>query len=110
MTEVKPEPRNPFYILLICMSLGFVMTALAYAVVPILEQKATEAGSPPPQSQFRDALRTDGWLWLIYEGAAILILGFLSMGYDRLLRALKKPVPSETIPSQPASVPAEPPS
>ncbi len=110
MTEVKPEPRNPFYILLILVSLGFVMTALAYAVVPILEQKATEALSPPPLSPFRDSLRSDGWLWLIYEGAAILILGLLSMGYDRLLRALKKPPASETIPSQPAGVPAEPPS
>src|SRR5262245_31649815 len=109
MTEIKPEPRNPFYILLICVSLGFVMTALAYAVVPILEQKATEAGTPPPQSPFRDSLRTDGWLWLIYEGVAIMILGFLSMGYDRLLRALKKPAPSETIASQPANVTAEPP-
>src|SRR5258705_971437 len=107
MTDQKPEPRNPFYIVLIFVSLAFVITALAYAVVPILEQKAAEAGSPPPPSPFRDSLRTDGWLWLIYEGAAITILGLLSMGYDRLLRALKKPPASVTIPSQLAA-PTEP--
>ena len=38
------EPRNPFYILLLLISVTFVMTALAYAVVPVLEQKAKEAG------------------------------------------------------------------
>lgn len=109
MTEQKPDPWNPFYVLLIVVSLGFVVTALAYAVVPILEQKAAEAGGPPPHSPFRDSLRTDGWLWLIYEGAAVLILGLLSMGYDRLLRALKKAPASETIPS-PSAEAAKPPS
>src|SRR5262245_46632270 len=103
MIEHRPEPRNPFYILLILVSLGFVVTALAYAIVPILEQKATDAGNPPPPSPFRDSLRSDGWLWLIYEGAAITILGLVSMGYDRLLRALKRSPSTATIPSQPAA-------
>ncbi len=99
MTEKKSDPWNPFYILLIVASLGFVVTALAYALVPLLEQKAAEAGSPAPPSPLRDSLRYDGWLWLLYEGEAILILGFLSMGYDRLLRALKKEPSPATIPS-----------
>lgn len=86
MTLPKPEPRNPFYILLIVVSFGFVLTALAYAVVPILEQKARDAGNPPPESALRDSLRSDGWLWLIYEGAAIIVLGLLSMALDRWRR------------------------
>ena len=40
MMPAKSDPRNPFYILLIAVSLAFVLTALAYAVVPVLEQKA----------------------------------------------------------------------
>lgn len=99
MAEPKRDPWNPFYILLVLVSLAFVITALAYAVVPVLEEKAREAGSPPPPSPFRDALRSDGWLWLLYEGAAIIVLGLLSMGYDRLLRALQKSHPVNTIPS-----------
>jgi len=82
----KPEPRNPFYILLIVVGFTFVMTALAYAVVPVLEQKARDAGNPPPPSPLRDALREDGWLWLLYQGGAIIVLAALSMGLDRLRR------------------------
>lgn len=84
------EPHNPFYLLLLLVSLLFVMTALAYAVVPTLEQKAAEAGQMPPSSPFRDALREDGWRWLLYQVAAIVVLSFLSMGLDRL-RSLRKP-------------------
>jgi hypothetical protein len=86
MTQAKPEPRNLFYILLIAVSFTFVLTALAYAVVPVLEQKAAEAGRPAPHSPTRDALREDGWLWLLYQGAAIVVLGLLSMGLDRWRR------------------------
>lgn len=89
----KAEPRNPFYILLIVFSFAFALTALAYAVVPVLEQKATEAGSPPPPSPWRESLRSDGWLWLLYEGAAIGILGALSMGLDRWRRARQPQAP-----------------
>jgi hypothetical protein len=80
------EPRNPFYLLLLLASLLFVLTALAYAVVPTLEEKALRAGQAPPASPFRDALREDGWRWLLYEVAAMLLLGLLSMGLDRLRR------------------------
>ena len=84
-----PEPRNPFYLLLLLASVLFVATALAYALVPSLEEKAIEAGQIPPPSLFRDALRSDGWRWLLYEVAAIVVLSTLCMGLDRL-RSLKR--------------------
>ena len=80
--------RNPLYLLLLVVGLVFVMTALAYAVVPVLEQKALEAGEPAPPSPFRDALRADGWKWLLYEVAVLIALSVLSMVWDSL-RALK---------------------
>jgi hypothetical protein len=83
------EPRNPFYFLLLIASLLFVVTALAYAFVPILEQRASEAGQPPPPSHFREALNTQGWKWLLYELGAMMLFGLFSMGLDRL-RSLKK--------------------
>src|ERR1700736_4139393 len=82
------EPRNPFYLLLLLASFAFVLNALAYAVVPPLEDKAKQAGEVPP-SPLRDALRTDGWKWLLIEVAAMVILGLLSMGLDRLRRLQK---------------------
>src|SRR5688500_5398456 len=97
MSQKQSDPWNPFYILLIVVSLGFVATALGYALVPELDRRARDAADPPPPSPLRDSLRTDGWLWLLYEGAAVVILALLSMGYDRLLRALKKPSPPVTI-------------
>src|SRR5579871_6340922 len=84
------EPRNPFYILLIIAGFAFVITALAYAVVPVLEQKAREAGSPAPPSPLRDSLRNDGWIWLLAQAVLIAILSLASMGYDRRLRTLKE--------------------
>jgi hypothetical protein len=91
------EPRNPLYLLLLLASLLFVVTALAYAVVPTLEQKARDAGQPPPPSAFRDALRTDGWRWLLYEVAAVVALSIASMAVDRL-RGLQKSQGDVTIP------------
>src|SRR5207249_7987096 len=78
-----PEPRNPLYLLLLLASLLFVLTALGYALVPLLEEKAAEAGSPPPPSAFRDALRRDGWKWLLGEVAVMVVLGLASMLLDR---------------------------
>jgi len=80
------EPRNPFYILLLLISVVFVITTFAYAVVPVLEQKAREAGEEPPPSPFRDSLRESGWKWLLYEVAAMVVAGLLSMGLDRWRR------------------------
>lgn len=108
MNQSQPERRNPFYVLLVVVSLMFVMTALAYALVPTLEQKATEAGETPPRSPFRDALRTDGWQWLLYEGAIIAVLALLSMGLDRLRRWKNPPAPA-IIPSSAAPTDGTPP-
>jgi hypothetical protein len=90
------EPRNPLYLLLLVVGLLFVVTALAYAVVPVLEQKAAEAGEPPPPSEFRDALRTDGWKWLLAQLAVMVALGIASMVVDRL-RSLKSEKTRATI-------------
>ena len=92
-----PEPRNPFYLLLLLASLLFVVTALAYGLVPVLEEKAAEAGNPPPPSAFRDALRADGWKWLLIEVAVMALFALLSMGLDRL-RSLQKERAQGTIP------------
>lgn len=91
------EPRNPLYLLLLLASLLFVVTALAYAVVPVLEQKAADAGQPPPPSAFRDALRKDGGRWLLYEVGAVVVFSIASMALDRL-RTLQKPHGEGTIP------------
>jgi len=81
-----PEPRNPFYLLLLISSFAFIATALAYAVVPVLEEKAREMGEDPPPSPFRDSLRTDGWKWLLVLVALMILFGVLSMGLDRWRR------------------------
>src|SRR5213080_2911642 len=90
MTQPPAEPRNPFYLLLLLASLAFAVTALAYAVVPTLEEKAKQTGEIPPPSPMRDALRRDGWRWLLVEVAAMLVFGLLSMGLDRLRRLQKE--------------------
>src|SRR5262252_8219325 len=83
------EPRNPFYLLLLVASFFFVITALACAVVPALEEKAKEAGQQVPPSPFRDSLRNEGWKWLLVEVAVMVVFGLASMALDRL-RSLKK--------------------
>ena len=93
------EPRNPLYMLLLLASLLFVITALAYAFVPVLEEKAVAAGQPPPPSEFRDDLRNNGWRWLLGEVGAIVILGVASMVLDRL-RTLQKQRAGVTIPPE----------
>jgi hypothetical protein len=82
----EEEPRNPLYLLLLAIGLVFVLTALAYAVVPVLEQKALDIGQPVPPSPFRDALRRDGWRWVLGEVAALVVVGLASMGLDRYRR------------------------
>lgn len=77
------EPHNPLYLLLLLIGVVFVVTALAYAIIPVLEQKAVDAGQPPPPSEFRDALRRDGWRWLLWEVAALIVVGIASMMLDR---------------------------
>ena len=99
------EPRNPLYFLLLLAGLVFVVTALAYAVVPTLEQKAVTAGQPPPPSAFRAALRADGWRWLLCEVGVMIVLGIASMALDRL-RALQKERAEDKIPPVPPPNPS----
>ena len=93
------EPRNPLYLLLLVAGVVFTVTALAYAVVPVLEQKAADAGQPPPPSPFRDALRADGWKWLLTELAVVAVLAVASMVWDRL-RSLQKERADAKIPAR----------
>ena len=82
----QSEPRNPFYLLLLLVGLVFIVTVLAYAVVPVMEQKAMDAGAMPPPSPFRQALKQDGGKWVLAEVAALVVLGLASMGLDRWRR------------------------
>jgi hypothetical protein len=86
----QPEPRNPFYTLLLLASLLFVMTALAWTIIPILEDKARAEGKPLEPSAFRIYLRENGGTWLLYEVAAMILFGLSSMGLDRLRRLQKE--------------------
>ena len=86
----EPEPRNPFYLLLLVTGVVFTLTIFAYLFVPLLEQKAREMGEIPPPSPFRDALRRDGWRWVLAELAVLCFLGLASMGLDRYRRWQKE--------------------
>jgi hypothetical protein len=66
-----------------------VATALGYALIPTLEQRAIDAGQRPSPSPFRHALHEHGWQWLLYELAAMVLFGLLSMALDRV-RSLRK--------------------
>ncbi len=99
----QAEPRNPLYLLLLLASLVFVITALAYAIIPVLEQKAIAAGQPPPPSEARDLLRAHGGTWLLWEVGVMIVLGLASMALDRV-RSLKKERDQRTIP--PANTPS----
>ncbi len=103
----EKEPVNPFYWMLLLGGVAFVITVMAVTFVPILEEKARNAGREVPQSDFRNALRKDGYWWVLYEVAFIVVTGLASMGLDRL-RRLQKERSSGKIPSsQQQSVPAE---
>jgi hypothetical protein len=92
------EPRNPFYFLLLAASILFVATALAYGVLPQMDEP-TSAGVPTrPHTAFGEALRSDGHWWLLAEVAAMAFFALLSMALDRL-RSLQKAPPAGTIPS-----------
>jgi len=91
------EPRNPLYFLLLLVGLIFTLTAVAYAVIPVLEQKALEAGEEVPPSAARTALREEGWKWLLYELAVLVALGLAAMGLDRYRRLQSEAKPN-TIP------------
>jgi hypothetical protein len=94
------EPRNPFYFLLLAVSMLFVATVLAYGVFPVLEDNAAAVGQKSPPSAFRAALRTSGPLWLLWELAAMAVMVALSLGLD-WLRTTRTP------PSQPIAPPIQ---
>jgi hypothetical protein len=87
------EPRNPFYILLLIVSLLFVITALAMTMDLFVERK-TIAVAP---SAFRDFLRGEGWRLLLYELGAVVVLALASIGLDRF-RRLQNDRAAATIP------------
>ena len=93
------EPRNIFYFFLLLASLAFVLTALAYAVVPVLEQKALDAGQDVPMSPWRQELRQRGWIYILYEVGAMVLFGLASMWLDRR-RRLQKEQAAETMATQ----------
>jgi hypothetical protein len=100
------EPRNPFYFLLLAASMLFIATALAYGILPLMEDNATSAGHRPPLSPFRLALRSDGPWWLLYELAAMTVLVVLSLGLDwrRSLRVAAHQTQLPPVQDPPASV------
>lgn len=93
----QSEPRNPFYLLLLLAGLLFVVTLLAVIMVPILMEKAEQAGGDVPKEGFHQVIKRDGLWWVVYEVVALLVLSLLSMGLDRL-RSLKKERAAKTIP------------
>jgi hypothetical protein len=105
MTQPR-EPRNPFYFLLMLVCLVFVATCLVYVVVPWMEDKAVEAGHTPPPSAWREALRRDGWIWLLAEVGILTLVSVCAMGLDRL-RSLRKERLGGTIPPSEKQEPSE---
>jgi hypothetical protein len=101
------EPRNPFYILLLLAGLLFVVTLLAVLLVPVLMDKAEQAGGDVPKEGVHQVIKREGVWWVVYEVVALVVLSLLSMGLDRL-RSLKKERAAKTIPAseQPPSSPA----
>jgi hypothetical protein len=101
---MKPpsEPHNPFYLLLLVASVVFVATALAYGVLPVLEDLSER---PPPPSPLRAAVREHGWWWLLVELAVMMVLALASMGLDRL-RSLQKEKNAVTIPPSSGTAPS----
>src|SRR5262245_52919255 len=105
----KSEPHNPLYLLLLLVSLLFVITALAYAIIPVMEEKARQAGAVVPQSAFRDWLRANGAMWLLIEVALMVVLSLASMWVDRQrLRRLKNSEETGRMPAQATDNPSSP--
>jgi hypothetical protein len=71
---------NPFYPLLVVVSVVFVVTACAYTFMAVRAISIGAAGDPHPLSVFLDR---HGMLLLILEVAALAVVSFLAMGTDR---------------------------
>src|SRR5688500_6292214 len=105
----KTEPHNPLYLLLLLASLVFVLTALAYAIIPVMEERAIQAGAHVPPSAVRARLRGNGWRWLLGEVVVMIVLGLASMWVDRQrLRRLKNANEAGTMPAQVSDLPSPP--
>lgn len=85
MTVTPPpaEPRNWFFTGVQIVGVVFIITALAYAVVPVLEDKLAESGVDVPPSPLPTALRKHGWIWLLVQVGLLAVLSFAAMAYDR---------------------------
>jgi hypothetical protein len=81
-----PERRNWFFTLLIPAGIAFTVTAVALAIIPVLEDRAAQAGHTAPTSGFREALRRDGWLWLLIETGVVIVLALAAMIWDWMTR------------------------
>lgn len=86
MNQSSAPRRNWFFTLLIPASIAFAVTAVALAVIPVIEERAAQTGSPPPESALRDALRRNGWLWLLVETGVVIALSLAAMTWDWLQR------------------------
>jgi hypothetical protein len=60
--------RNPFYVLLLVVSIAFTVTAFAYAF---------------PLDRLPRWFQVHGWKLLLIEVAAIVLFGLASMAFDR---------------------------
>jgi hypothetical protein len=101
----QPEPRNPFYFLLLIVGMLFIVTVLAYAVIPVMEQKAEEAGATLPEQRWSKTLDQDGPRWVLTEVALLVIFGLLSMGLDRYRRWKQEEAEPPAPPPTPAPAP-----
>ena len=85
----QSEPRNPFYVLLMLVSLLFVVTALAVALVPVLEDKAGKRAARRPRPPSARPCVTTAGTGCSTRSPCMVLLGILSMDLDRL-RTLQK--------------------
>ena len=94
--RVIGKPRtNPFFTLLMFVSLLFVVTTLGYLMGPFLARRAAEGLSGP--SAVGDWFERKGVVALAIEFCAMFILAILAMSTDRYFEP-KKPPDSKTLP------------
>ena len=83
-------------------SIGLIENYNAVVNNEVMLQKEAEIVldlAPLQAGAIRDALRAEGWKWLLYEVAAMIVFSLLSMGLDRL-RSLQKEKAAATIPPE----------
>jgi hypothetical protein len=82
----KKAPVNPFYVLVVIVGVGFVLTASAYGMMSFLEIRRFAPGTPDTESSpLWTYLRTDGAKLLVWE-IGMLIVGTLgALAWDSFL-------------------------